>query len=38
MIPSELKLCPFCAEPIPVAAVKCRFCGEWLAHEGAKNR
>lgn len=30
------KSCPFCAETIQVAAVKCRFCGEFLNTEKAK--
>ncbi len=28
--PSELKKCPFCAEKILPAAVKCKYCGEHL--------
>jgi membrane protein YdbS with pleckstrin-like domain len=29
-LPLQTKLCPFCAEKIQAAAVKCRFCGEFL--------
>jgi len=32
----QTKSCPFCAETIQVAAVKCRFCGEFLNSEKAK--
>jgi len=34
--PSETKRCPFCAETIQAAAVKCRFCGEFLNSRKAK--
>jgi len=34
--PSETKRCPFCAETIQAAAVKCRFCGEFLNSPKAK--
>ncbi|MGD0077469.1 MAG: PH domain-containing protein [Sedimentisphaerales bacterium] len=33
---SQTKLCPFCAETILAAAVKCRYCGEFLNTERAK--
>ena len=32
----QTKPCPFCAETIQAAAVKCRFCGEFLNTEKAK--
>jgi hypothetical protein len=33
---SQTKQCPFCAETILAAAVKCRYCGEFLNSERAK--
>jgi membrane protein YdbS with pleckstrin-like domain len=33
---SQTKVCPFCAETILAAAVKCRYCGEFLNTERAK--
>ena len=32
----QTKPCPFCAETIQAAAIKCRFCGEFLNSERAK--
>jgi membrane protein YdbS with pleckstrin-like domain len=33
---SQTKVCPFCAETILAAALKCRYCGEFLNTERAK--
>jgi membrane protein YdbS with pleckstrin-like domain len=33
---SQTKVCPFCAETILVAAIKCRYCGEFLNTQRAK--
>ncbi len=35
---SQTRQCPFCAETILAAAVKCRYCGEFLNTERAKAR
>src|SRR4030042_6310950 len=32
----ETKSCPFCSETIQAAAIKCRFCGEFLNSPKAK--
>lgn len=29
----ETKTCPYCGEEIPIAATKCKYCGEWLNEE-----
>ncbi|MCJ7777175.1 MAG: PH domain-containing protein [Sedimentisphaerales bacterium] len=34
--PTQTRQCPFCAETILAAAVKCRYCGEFLNTERAK--
>ncbi len=36
VIDMQIKPCPFCAETIQAAAVKCRFCGEFLNTKKAK--
>ena len=36
VIDIQTKACPFCAETIQAAAVKCRFCGEFLNSEKAR--
>jgi membrane protein YdbS with pleckstrin-like domain len=33
---SQTKVCPFCAETILAAAIKCRYCGEFLNTQRAK--
>jgi membrane protein YdbS with pleckstrin-like domain len=37
VIDLKTKACPFCAETIQAAAVKCRFCGEFLNTEKARK-
>jgi len=36
MVEIQTKQCPFCAETIQAAAIKCRFCGEFLNSKKAK--
>ncbi len=31
--PTEMRLCPFCAEEIKFAAIKCKHCGEFLTEK-----
>lgn len=30
---SDIKVCPYCAEEVKAAAIKCKHCGEWLNKE-----
>ncbi|MGH9967320.1 MAG: hypothetical protein ACREBG_05740 [Pyrinomonadaceae bacterium] len=30
LVTAQMKRCPYCSEEIRSAAIKCRFCGEWL--------
>src|SRR4051812_9128225 len=34
VVPSDMKVCPFCAERIEAAAVTCRYCGSALSSLG----
>jgi len=34
-IRKAFKKCPFCSETIAIAAVKCRYCGEWIDNPSA---
>ena len=37
-VETETKTCPFCTEMIRKAAIKCRFCGEFLSEEPATGQ
>lgn len=30
---SDTKICPFCGEEVPVKAIKCKYCKEWLTED-----